>query len=591
VLVVLGLLTFQEGVQTSTDAATVRTEATAEATAIRISAWLGERKAELRNIAQDSTNRIGQPGVNAIVPRPPGADPAFAAIEIVDTTGKLIIATASDPDLRATAVVSLPNSLTIESLQPLRKATAGLLWIMTAPIVGSDGRPQGVVAGDLNVAALSILLDPYGRAAGSATNQEVHIANGGHFIIYSSDWGAVPSDVDLLAKGTLSLPAEGSVVDRALGNGPGSVRMIDFRGRDVLAGFSPIASLGWVVIASTDIAAALAPVYGQARWTLLAETVGASLIIAFAVILSRFTIQPILALSRAASRVEAGDLTVRVEHEGGREVRHLAIAFNAMVERLSDVLFRLRGEVTESATKLSAVAEQLAAATFEQTTAATATSASMEELSRSSAAVAETVDRVAVQAAEAQTNLELAQTDLKASGDRTLALAGRVNEIEGILVLIDDIADQTNLLALNAAIEAARAGDAGRGFAVVADEVRRLAERSKAAAAQIARLVEGAQAQSSETVMALEKGVKQMERGLAMMQAMTEVSSQVQLASQQQRSSTEQVVLAIEHIAEGSRAVAATAQEIASAALRQGELAAELAGSGWQRADGADGGA
>jgi hypothetical protein len=50
-------------------------------------------------------------------------------------------------------------------------------------------------------------------------------------------------------------------------------------------------------------------------------------------------------------------------------------------------------------------------------------------------------------------------------------------------------------------------------------------------------------------------------------------------------------VLAIEHIAEGSRAVAATAQEIASAALRQGELAAELAGSGWERADGADGGA
>src|SRR3979409_2494524 len=142
----------------------------------------------------------------------------------------------------------------------------------------------------------------------------------------------------------------------------------------------------------------------------------------------------------------------------------------------------------------------------------------MEELSRSSAAVAETVSSVALQASAAQSNLELAQTDLRASGDRTLALAGRVNEIEGILELINDIADQTNLLALNAAIEAARAGDAGRGFAVVADEVRRLAERSKGAAAQIARLVEGAQAQSTETVMALEKGVKQMERGLKMMQ-------------------------------------------------------------------------
>jgi methyl-accepting chemotaxis protein len=73
-----------------------------------------------------------------------------------------------------------------------------------------------------------------------------------------------------------------------------------------------------------------------------------------------------------------------------------------------------------------------------------------------------------------------------------------------------------------------------------------------------------------------------MERGLRMMQAMAEVSGQVQVATQQQRSSTEQVVIAIEHIAEGSRSVAVTAQEIASAAARQGALAADLAGDGWE---------
>jgi methyl-accepting chemotaxis protein len=308
-------------------------------------------------------------------------------------------------------------------------------------------------------------------------------------------------------------------------------------------------------------------------------------LIGFAIAVAVVTTRPLVALSRTAALVAEGDLTARVELKGGAEVRRLGDSFNAMVERLSDVLMRLRGEVTESAAKLSAVAEQLASATFEQTTAATATSASMEEVARSSAAIADTVDKVAVQAGEAQTNLELAQTDLRASGDRTLALAGRVNEIEGILELINDIADQTNLLALNAAIEAARAGDAGRGFAVVADEVRRLAERSKAAAAQIGKLVEGAQAQSSETVMALEKGVKQMERGLAMMQALTKVRDQVRVATEQQRSSTHEVVLAIEHIAEGSRSVAVTAQEIAVAAARQGELAADLAASGWNNVE------
>jgi methyl-accepting chemotaxis protein len=250
-----------------------------------------------------------------------------------------------------------------------------------------------------------------------------------------------------------------------------------------------------------------------------------------------------------------------------------------MLERLSNMLTRLRGEVTESAGNLSVIALRLAEATVEQTTTATDTSAEMEEVAHDSSAIADSVDRVANQAGQARTAMQLAQTDLKDSGDRTLALAGRVNEIEGILALINEIADQTNLLALNAAIEAARAGDSGRGFAVVADEVRRLAERSKAAAAQISKLVEGAQAQSTDTVMALEKGVRQMERGLVLMEAMTEVSGQVQLATQRQRSSLEQVVFAIEHIAAGSRSVAATAQDIATAAIRQRELAADVAES------------
>jgi methyl-accepting chemotaxis protein len=402
-------------------------------------------------------------------------------------------------------------------------------------------------------------------------------------LLYSSNWGVVKDENAIVPLGALTVRAETALYEQATTVGPGAVKTVDYRNHSVFSGYEPIPALKWVVVASIDEASALGPVRAQELKTSLLQGLSVLLLIGFAVVLAIVTTRPIVALARAATLVEAGDLTARVSLKGGGEVRQLSDAFNAMVERLSGVLFRIRGEVTESATKLSAVAEQLASATFEQTTAATATSASMEELARSSSAVAETVDRVASQAAETQTNLELAQTDLRASGDRTLALAGRVNEIEGILELINDIADQTNLLALNAAIEAARAGDAGRGFAVVADEVRRLAERSKAAAAQIAKLVEGAQAESSETVMALEKGVKQMERGLAMMRAMTEVSGQVQLASQQQRLSTQEVVVAIEHIAEGSRAVAATAQEIASSAARQGELAAALAGSGWEK--------
>jgi len=323
-------------------------------------------------------------------------------------------------------------------------------------------------------------------------------------------------------------------------------------------------------------------------WGAGVDVVGLLLLIGITAISTRLVMRPVTALTRAAARAEAGDLTARVVPGGGGEMRLLGQTFNAMLQRLAGMLFRLRGEVAESAAKLASGAQQLAAVTLEQATAASETSSSMEELARTAATIAETADGVATQAGEVQAKIAIARTDLNASGENVAALAQRVGEIEGILTLIDDIADQTNLLALNAAIEAARAGEAGRGFAVVADEVRRLAERSKAAAAQIATLVEGAQVQSRASVQAVETRGSQMELWLVMMAAMAEASGRVRFATLEQRSAVEKSVTAIERIAESSRSVAASAQEIALAASHQGDLSTDIAWSG-ERAQGEKG--
>ena len=292
----------------------------------------------------------------------------------------------------------------------------------------------------------------------------------------------------------------------------------------------------------------LAAFFNVAQWGLGIELAATSALAGLLALVTWWAARPADALWRATSVVDSDDLTPPAA--AGTEAD---------------------GRIAESAGRL-------VAATLEQSEAAARASAQVEVLVRDSAAVTGAVKSVIAQAGELHANIQRAQTDLQASSDRTAANARRVDAIQGVIELLNDIADQTALLALNAAIEAARAGDSGRGFAVVADEVRRLAERSKLAAAEISKLAEGAQITSAEAVIAIQRRGQQLDRWMGLTQAMADLTAKVEPAVTRHRLDAENVELAVQVAAQKGRAVAVASEELTAAAMSRSALAADEGG-------------
>lgn len=221
----------------------------------------------------------------------------------------------------------------------------------------------------------------------------------------------------------------------------------------------------------------------------------------------------------------AGDLTKRLTIDHNDEVGDLATNFNLFVDKLQTTI----NKVASTATQVTTASEELSMSThaateivnrqrFETEQVATAINemtATVHEVAHSANDAANAADKadqeseagkaVVMQTIEAIS--ELAR-EVENSADVIAKLKSESQNIGSVLDVIKGIAEQTNLLALNAAIEAARAGEQGRGFAVVADEVRTLAQRTQESTREIEQMIEALQKGSchAEEVMSQSRG-------------------------------------------------------------------------------------
>jgi hypothetical protein len=535
-MVLLAVLLTSQASASLTSAGERKGVQVARAVTVRVQDWLAERRESLNIIAGDAAAEPSTADTTAALVRAVKTYSAYELLEITDLSGRVLASTKPGSSVSPVGQDWFATAVAGKAVltSPV-KVGDHIQWITAQPIIGADGHPKAVVIGDLNPVVLGNLLNPE-LAAGS----QVLAVDAQHRVLYDTEtMSAATDDTALLAAGALQTTVDNAATRQAISTEePGSARFTDLDGHDVIGGYDIVDELNWVIVADDHAATVLAPASAQRHRAILIVTLSGLLAVGAAIGFGTWE---------------------------SRKLRGLAEQTAAAGM-----------EMNSAAAELSASSEELAATTTQQSAAVIQATATTEELARASVAIAETVDEVARQAAETRDNLEQAEADITVSGERTLALASRVDDIDALRVLINDIADQTNLLALNAAIEAARAGEQGLGFAVVADEVRRLAERSKHSAGDIASIVAAVQGETNATVMAMEKGAKQMQQGLMLLHMVTGAADQVRLTTQQQRSANAQVVETMEQLTESSRQVSATAQQLAAAAGSLTEVAGDL---------------
>lgn len=286
---------------------------------------------------------------------------------------------------------------------------------------------------------------------------------------------------------------------------------------------------------------------------------------------------------QVAQAIAAGRLDTQISSTGEDEIGSLLKAFNAMQQRLREMISEIKGgaeQLLTAARDISNTSEQLAVAARDQSSSASSMAATVEELTVSISHVSTSANEahgistdsgkrsiqggnVIKQTLDSMT--QIAGT-VQSSAEQISELDRHADQITSIVNVISEIAEQTNLLALNAAIEAARAGDQGRGFAVVADEVRLLAQRTGKSTQEIADMIKKIQASTQDAVSSMNVGVTQVNQGVELAHSASQAIDEI-------RSGSDRIISVVDQISMALREQSAASQDVARSVERIAQMA------------------
>ncbi|MBC8392421.1 MAG: methyl-accepting chemotaxis protein [Deltaproteobacteria bacterium] len=261
--------------------------------------------------------------------------------------------------------------------------------------------------------------------------------------------------------------------------------------------------------------------------------------IIFGSIFSKSLVSRLLRLGNITKEISKGDLSKDIPLLSMDEIRDLEEAFSTMLNDLRRIILEMKNvsmQIQKTNTDLSELvnkvlsnsleidqsANDIAKGSEEQTLIVQKTSlrlengiTEMDEMVKQSAETVSKINEARAKTEKAEGNarrtINQMEDVLKQMVEYTqpmYRLANKVEKINLVINIMDEIAQKTDLLSLNASIEATRAGESGKGFALVADEIRSMAENSKRSSREIRKMVEDILDDNREVINALNQTQK-----------------------------------------------------------------------------------
>ncbi|MCP3441954.1 methyl-accepting chemotaxis protein [Bradyrhizobium sp. CCGUVB14] len=268
-------------------------------------------------------------------------------------------------------------------------------------------------------------------------------------------------------------------------------------------------------------------------------------------------------------RAEQAEADTRRRAQRKADMKRLADDFEGAVGEIIETVSSAATELEASSNTLTRAAERSNGLATSVASASEEASANVQSVSSASEEMTSSISEISRQVQESARVADVAVEQAQRTNARVGELTKAAGRIGDVVELINTIAGQTNLLALNATIEAARAGEAGRGFAVVASEVKALAEQTAKATGEIGQHIGAIQNATEDSVSAIREIGDTIAR-------MSEISSTIAAAVEEQGAATQEISRNIQHAAQGTTNVSANIGEVQRGAGETGAASAQV---------------